>query len=412
LEGNKLLLFVPKAKISIPSTPVLTERMDGEIVYAHIPDPELRKILNKLLGNGAISSQITVEEMLSITYFSAPNMGVVSDLTGMELLKNCTEVGFTPEQYNSNGTVQFTDMSPLIELGKRKILVKLDIYSVDKNQQDIYNQLKGKFPNLVTGAIRANSIAETIITLAQLQGKSNGVYADRNISIESSTVNQGGVQVPNGYYVRINFNANGGTPIKQVKNFNQSSYESLGYETYTVNMSALLPSLEAGTDTAMYIFGAIDANGDKEEVYVKCDRDFVYYWTLNGQEPHISNVRTSANRSTLVLPEKVDGIDIFAFGTNNNNLFPSNVNVKNLTIPKNYKKVYQCFNSDYSLENVYNYSENAEYVYPDKSLIKASSGTRSTVTFHATQNSTTYSLYQQRISSSEATRALYKFKII
>ena len=137
--------------------------------YAYIPDLELRKKLNQLLGKGSVSNQLTMEEMKSIIDFDAVGLGKISDLTGMELLTNCNRIRFSPITL-SGDQIFFTDMSPLLKLGENKTLVELDIYAVENDKISIFNQLKGKFPHIKTGGVYTNSHEDILITLDELQG--------------------------------------------------------------------------------------------------------------------------------------------------------------------------------------------------------------------------------------------------
>lgn len=137
--------------------------------YAYIPDLELRKKLNQLLGKGSISNQLTMEEMKSIIDFDAVGLGKISDLTGMELLTNCNRIRFSPITL-SGDQIFFTDMSPLLKLGENKTLVELDIYAVENDKISIFNQLKGKFPHIKTGGVYTNGHEDILITLDELQG--------------------------------------------------------------------------------------------------------------------------------------------------------------------------------------------------------------------------------------------------
>ena len=102
-------LAFPEKSITTPVVPQ-TERIPGASV--HIPDPNLRAVIEDTLGK-APGAPITAEEMATLTRLVANNRGI-QDLTGLEFAINLDDL-YAPDN-------QISDLSPLSELTNLRVL--------------------------------------------------------------------------------------------------------------------------------------------------------------------------------------------------------------------------------------------------------------------------------------------------
>lgn len=406
-------LFKPMIKLD-GSITVENYKPDSSM-YAHIPDPIVRKCINQNLGYGYVDQPVLVEDTKKITSFDTISLFEATDLTGMELLVNCTFLRLT----TPNDKFVTTNFNPLIEMSNHK-LKEIFIYGVTKNStvHTNLNQLKGKFPLIIRGGVYTNAFEEILITTAELKGIANGIYIRPQDEL-FLYAEEDGVHV--GYsYVAILYGW--GKMITHVKGFLDDDYVELNAPTsdYSTNTRSefRLPSLFEGTESKLYEAWFKDADGNELKVFVQFTDSFGISWNSRDMKPFTAITREKASQQVdLVLPNEINGIPMHSLGYRNNATLMYQSTIKSVTIPANYKEVWNVFSDCYSLENVY--FANQQIVFHDKQKAfskptYSSSGINTSVTFHGALNSTVYDLYQFKISDentdSQQTKTLYKFK--
>lgn len=393
--------------------------------YAYIPDPVVRGQLNLNLGKGTSDnpdfSQITVKEMQSITFFDSLNLIEASDLTGLELLTNCTSIRIG---HNTSLPFNITDFSPLIQLGKSKTLIRLDVYGVPENNASlgVYNQLKSQFPHLNEGGVYTNSHEKVLISLAELKGLVDGVYIKPDD--ESFPFRQNSEGQHTGYSYVSTFYAWGKSPITHVKGFADSNYVALDtpvweYATFTRRQFEL-PSLQTGTDTTLYQAWIKDGDGNELKIFMQFTDSWGIYWNDRDMKPHIVITRQKATQTeNLVLPNVINGIPMYSFGHMRAGILNSQKAIRNLTIPSNYEEIWDVFSYCYGLNNVYITNQQIKFNDKNRAFSKPSYSfgeTKYDLIFHASQNSTIFDFYQYKISEENPQasdiKKYYKFNLI
>lgn len=410
-------LFKPIVKLTNGTKVDLYEKNISK--YAYIPDPVVRGQLNLNLKKGTINnpdfSQITIEEMQSITFFDSLNLIEASDLTGLELLTNCT---FIRMGHNSSLPFNIVDFSPLIQLGKSKTLTRLDIYGVPENNASlvVYNQLKSKFPQLNEGGVYTNAHEKVLISLAELKGLVDGVYIKSEDEAFPYRQNSEGLHT--GYSYVSTFYAWGKSPITHIKGFTESDYVALNtpvweYATFTRSQFQL-PSLQTDTDTVLYQAWVKDGDGNELKIFMQFTDNWGIYWNDRDMKPHIVITRKKATETeNLVLPNVINSIPMYSFGHMGGGILNSQKTIRNLTIPSNYKEIWDVFSYCYGLNNVYIANQQIKFNDKNRAFMKPSYSfgeTRYDLIFHAAQNSTIFDFYQYKINTDNP--QYYKFNLI
>jgi len=410
---NDSKLFKPVIMLDINKEVTVYEQEKS--VYANVPDPELRKIMNFAIDESRDNiNPILLEDVKKITFFDTVTLGMVKDLTGMELLTNCTMMRIAP--FSRTGqTVQYTDMSPLIELAKGTNLVDFYCYGFeDPASLQIMKQLIGKMPNLVRGGVYSNAFNEILISLGELKGVAERIWIDGARDIVS-VIGQNGVQL--GYVPYITARTYSKNYITKIKRPSDSSWVEISpvsdYRIWSSDMD-LMPSLYSGTDVKTYTFSFMDSAGGIEEFNVFFDANFIYTWTKHEQRATIASLRkASAEAKTLILPLKASGVNIKEIGSLGDTVFDGAA-LEQITIPASYEIIRSAFYRCEKLHTVTVQNDNIQYT--DKKLVfKRSDSSQVATTLKAGQNSTTFDLYNYKISSenseSDYLKTLYKFAI-
>lgn len=385
--------------------------------YAYIPDSIVRKCINQNLGYGYVDQPVLVEDTKKITAFDTITLFEATDLTGMELLINCTFLRLT----TPNDKFVTTNFQPLIEMGNHK-LKEIFIYGIVKNSSvhTSLNQLKGKFPLITRGGVYTNAFEEILITTAELKGIANGIYIRPQDELFLHA-EEDGVHVGYSYVAILH---GWGKNITHVKGFLEDDYVELTspVSDYSTNTRSefRMPSLFEGTDNKLYEAWFKDADGNELKIFVQFTDSFGISWNSRDMKPFTAITREKASQQVdLVLPNEVNGIPMYSLGYRNNATLTYQSVIKSITIPANYKEVWNVLSDCYSLEHVY--CANQQIVFHDKQKAfskptYSSSGANIPVTFHGSLNSTIYDLYQFKIgdenTDSQQTKTLYKFKEI
>lgn len=375
-------------------------------IYAYIPDPVVRGQLNLNLGKGNANnpdtSQITLEEMQSIVFFDSLNLIEASDLTGLELLTNCT---FIRMRHNPSISFNITDFTPVIKLGKNATLKTLNIYGVpqDDVSLNIYNQLKGKFPNITEGGVYTNAYNDILISLAELQGVPEKVLIDfSNMYTSSSYIDEDILT----QFHRVSVRSNGKGKLTQVKPFNSSSYIDLSDPVSSLDISessfdpnwVRVPTNYTSSETALYTLGFKTSDGKENILSFKVDANYGYIWEENEKRPILLLTKIAGDSQTVVtLPSTVNGLTIKQLGGKFDSPFGSQNSITSLTVPVSYDTIAGAFRSTNSLQHVYVYNDNIEYKeFTKRESFGGKTNISSITVFHGRQNSTTYDFYNYK----------------
>lgn len=416
---------IAKPVLRLESTTKVQRYVKDEKDFAYIPDPVVRRELNLNLGKGSVNnpnfSQITIEEMQSITFFDSFDLIEAFDLTGLELLTNCTMIRM---RHNLNLTpFNITDFSPLIELGKNTTLDFLTVYGVpeDSPSLSVYEQLKAKFPHISVGGVYTNGHEKILISLAELKGLAEGIYVLPQDEMFPYSNNSESQHI--GYFYYSTFRAWGKKPITHVKGFHDSGYVALSEPTFEYRTFPRpqfeMPSLHEGTDVTLYQAWAKDGDGNELKVFIQFTQDWGIYWNDRDMKPHIVITREKATLTeNITLPNVINGIPMYSFGHRGGGIVSSQKTIKSISIPSNYQEIWDVCAYCSSLENVYFTNQQIQFNDKYRAFMKPSDGVSTVVdiTFHGQQNSTIYDFYQYKIGSENpqdaSIKAKYKFKLL
>lgn len=393
-----------------PTTQVQLYKKD-EGKYAYIPDPVVRRAINKLLGKGDVITEITIAEMETITFFDTIDLMTATDLTGVELLVNCTWIRAAHSSSNFN----ITDFSPLNKLGKNPKMKRFSIYGVPEGDPSlaVYSQLKAQYPYLTEGGVYTNGHEKVLISQAELMGIPNGVYLNLDEFYTASS--------SNGTYISLKARARGMNPITHIKPWNSTTYVPLPEPTWDFVTNRYqddwkeIPVYFDGTETKLYTLGLKDGDGNEEIFYYKVDPLYNYYWGGRDKKPVLSKSRQGGQNQTVVtLPATVDGLTIEGFGSMLERPFWSASNVTTLTIPVTYKYIGQTFNNASKLEKVYVHNDSIKYL--DESYVFGKNFDSAVVTLYGRQGSSTQKLHQFKTSPDfnipQGIKDKYKFALL
>lgn len=413
---------IVKPVLRLEPTTKVQQYAKDEKDFAYIPDPVVRGQLNLNLGKGSANnpdtSQITIEEMQSITFFDSLSLVEATDLTGLELLTNCT---FIRMLHNPDKSFNITNFAPLIKLGESKTLNRINIYGVPEGDPSLstYSQLKGKFPHINEGGVYTGAYLKVLISLAELKGIAEGIYLQLNSFYTSAHNTSEGYT---GTKLSLVAKSYGKTPITEFKPWNSTSFIVLENPSLELSLSDgglqnwdIIPSKDTDSDTKLYEMSFKDGSGNIETFYYKVDPYYNYFWSGRDKKPVLSKTRQAGLQQTSVtLPTTVDGLVIESFGTLLEYPFWSSNSVTSLTIPANYKKVGKVFASADSLSSATVLNDTIEFLDTKESFQKTLSGVN--LTFKGRQNSTTYQLQQFKTSSennvSQGIKDKYKFELL
>lgn len=413
---------IAKPVLRLEPTTKVQQYIKDEKDFAYIPDPVVRGQLNLNLGKGSANnpdtSQITIEEMQSITFFDSLSLIEATDLTGLELLTNCT---FIRMLHNPDKSFNITNFAPLIKLGESKTLNRINVYGVPEGDPSlsVYSQLKGKFPYINEGGVYTGAYLKVLISLAELKGIAEGIYLQLN-SFYTSAHNTS--EVYSGTKLSLVARSYGKSQITEFKPWNSSSFIVLENPSLELSLSDgglenwdIIPSKDTDSDTKLYEMSFKDGEGNVETFYYKVDPYYNYFWSGRDKKPVLSKTRQSGQQQTSVtLPTTVDGLTIESFGTLLEYPFWSSNSVTSLTIPANYKKVGKVFASADNLATATILNDNIEFLDMKDSFQKTINGVD--LTIKGRQNSTAYQLQQFKTSSEnnvpQGVKNKYKFELL
>lgn len=391
-------------------------------MYAYIPDPIVRGQLNLNLGKGSANnpsiSQITLEEMQSITFFDSLELIKATDLTGLELLTNCSEIRMA---HNRNLPFNITNFSPLSKLGEGKTLRKINIYGVPEGDTSltVYNQLKGKFPDILGGGVFTTAYDKVLISTAELKGIAEDIYLPEKNLMILYAINSDDFHDGYAFYAKVY--AWGKSPFTHVKGFTDSDYVEVTSPTFEYNTGAQdrfrLDSLQTGSNEKLYEAWFKDGEGREFKVFVQFTPQFGIYWNNREMKPRIAISRDGALIPDLTLPEKVNDLPVYSFGYEGGSVLVNQTDAKSVIIPANYQEVWSVFENCRSMENAYFGNQQIIFKNPTKAFTKLSGSSEPTsnIVFHGQQNSTVYDFYRFKIGAenpqSESAKKYYKFNL-
>lgn len=409
--------YRPMVKLSM-SAIVETEDNIDKNGYAYIPDAELRKILNSALGKGNENTdKITIQEMYTITNVDTFSLGRVKDLTGIELLVNCKDFkasfSLRNDEYNK---VNFTDITPFIQLGKSRILSSFTLYGIgDVPDNAILHELKGKFPNISSGYIADGSNTIWIDTW-ELKGT-----IDRPLFIRekySYAMTVGETEFTGMYSVGLPIVDNSSDIVKW-KPFNSSTYIPWTQGGYPQSPVGIIEKNKIQTIYSQYPFkfdetapdgkytiGFENASGKRSEMHLIVKDHMVFLRYDN--EPELAMVSMLSNAKLPVdgvyeVPRIIDGANVTIIGSYDNPRFDTGLSnpAKRVDIHEDIREIYSFMPVQRSDIEIYVHNPNCIFHKPDVTFryaVKEGGGVNiyPTITLCGKPNSTMKKLAEQR----------------